>query len=127
MYDEDEVITIEELIDERKPSKWDLFKQDFKEKKQKFFDWIGKQSLTELITALTAIFGLVAMIFKTFKPTAEDKARKRIDYSYYDPSTGIRWELKRKLNGLEKEELDYRRRNGEPVGEILRDLGVYKR
>ena len=52
--------------------------------------------------------------------------RKRIDNTYYDPSTGAHWELKRKLSNDERAELMARRRNGEFVEDILDDMRVLR-
>ena len=44
----------------------------------------------------------------------------------YDPSLGVYWKLRRMLSTAEKLEIESRRKNGERLGEILRDLKVLK-
>lgn len=58
--------------------------------------------------------------------TTRDSERDRIDHTYYDPSTGAHWELKRKLSNDERAELMARRRNGEYVEDILDDMRVLR-
>lgn len=58
--------------------------------------------------------------------TAQDSERERIDKTYYDPSTGAHWQLKRQLNNDERAELMRRRRNGEYTEDILEDMRVLK-
>lgn len=48
--------------------------------------------------------------------------RKRIDTTYYDPSTGIHWDLRRKMTNAEKEEFLRRKKGGESVPDILRKM-----
>lgn len=50
--------------------------------------------------------------------------RKRIDHTYYDPSTGYHWDLKRKLTNNDFQVLSKRKKNGDEVYDILRDLKV---
>lgn len=58
--------------------------------------------------------------------TAQDSERERIDKTYYDPSTGAHWQLKRQLNNDERAELMRRRRRGEYTEDILEDMRVLK-
>lgn len=46
---------------------------------------------------------------------------------FYDPSTGMRWRLKRNLSNQQNKELARRKANGESVGDILADMGLLKR
>ncbi len=52
--------------------------------------------------------------------------RYRIDHTYYDPSTGAHWQLRRSLNNRERAELMQRRRSGEYTEDILDDMGVLR-
>lgn len=58
--------------------------------------------------------------------TTQDSERERIDKTYYDPSTGAHWQLKRQLNNDERAELMRRRRRGEYTEDILEDMRVLK-
>ncbi len=55
-----------------------------------------------------------------------NKERKRIDHSYYDRSTNMYWDLKRKLSNAEKAEVVKRKEAGEPVYDILRQMKVLR-
>lgn len=46
---------------------------------------------------------------------------------FYDPSTGMRWHLKRNLSNQQNKVLAARKANGESVGDILADMGLLKR
>lgn len=46
---------------------------------------------------------------------------------FYDPSTGMRWRLRRNLTNRENMELARRKANGEQVGDILKSMGALKR
>ena len=46
---------------------------------------------------------------------------------FYDPSTGCRYRLKRNLSNRENLELSQRKKNGEDVGTILKDMKVLRK
>lgn len=48
--------------------------------------------------------------------------RNRIDHTYYDPSTGHHWQLRRKLTNLDRQAITSRKRQGEDVFDILSDI-----
>lgn len=77
-----------------------------------------------LFTAGTIIAGCVAF-FKGNK-TQSDRERDRIDTTYYDPTTGAHWRLKRSLSNRERMELMRRRRDGEFTEDILDDMNVLR-
>ncbi len=52
--------------------------------------------------------------------------RKRIDHQYYDPSTGMHWELCRKATNKDRAEILRRKANGENLYDILRQLRLIK-
>ena len=115
-----------EFIDEIEPSKGEKFKRWCVETYQRGKSFVLEHG-KETVAIAATVTGIAVTAYKTFKPTVYEQERKRIDRTYYDPSTGLHWELKRKLTNNEREELDQRRRNGEAVGNILRDMGVAKR
>lgn len=126
--DESKVIEIEEHEVEG-VTKWEGFKFKVRTKWNEFKTWFGKQSLTEVLTELTIISSIISVIFKAIRSTRKsgtERLADQRDYGYYDPHTGIRWDLKRKLTNNEKHELRVRMEAGEPTEEILKDLGVYK-
>lgn len=51
-----------------------------------------------------------------------NKERDRIDRTYYDPSTGFHWSLRRKPTNQDRIEISKRKCAGEDVGKILTDL-----
>lgn len=123
---DDKIIDVEAYVESIEPTKADKVKSFVDEKwraTKKFACEHGK----EIIVALPVIIGGVTGIYKTFKPTNYEQERKRIDHTYYDPSTGLHWELKRKLTNNERAELDRRRRDGEAVIDILKSMKVAKR
>ena len=46
---------------------------------------------------------------------------------FYDPSTGCRYRLKRNLSNRESLELSRRKRDGENVGDILKDMRILRK
>lgn len=79
----------------------------------------------EILEAGVVISGsavAVGGIIKAIKPSAIDRHDKKVDRTYYDPSTGIHWELRRKATNNDRMALVRRRRNGEQTEDILRDL-----
>lgn len=117
------VIDYVETVEKSKKEKAKQFVVTKYESGKRFVKEHGK----EIIVAIPVVVGGITSIVKLVKPSAYEKERKRIDTTYYDPSTGLHWDLKRKLTNNEREELDQRRRDGEPVGNILRDMKVAKR
>ena len=110
-------------------TKWEGFKFRVRTKWEEFKAYIGKYSLTEILTTLTAAVSLFGVIFKalrSLKKSGTQQLAEQREFTYYDPHTGIRWDLKRKMTNNEKSELRVRMDAGEPVEEILKDLGVYQ-
>lgn len=54
------------------------------------------------------------------------KENERQDRTYYDPSSHMRWDLRRKPTNYEKSEILRRRNTGEDIYDILRSLGLSK-
>ena len=52
--------------------------------------------------------------------------RKRIDHTYYDPSSGFHWELKRKPTNAERAEILRRKKSGEDLFDILMKMRLLK-
>lgn len=73
------------------------------------------------IGATTALLRASQSIVVSHRVKSE---QRRMERSYYDPSSRMHWDLRRKLNNYEKSELIRRRKNGENSYDILRDFGV---
>ena len=54
------------------------------------------------------------------------KERERIDNTYYDPSTGFHWELRRKATNKDRAEILRRKNNGQDTYTILKQMGLIK-
>ena len=83
-----------------------------------------------IIKLMPIVFGTITWgikIAKMLKGSAADRHEDRMDKTYYDPSTGLHWDLKRDMNNSERIELSQRKRNGEFVEDILRDMRILKK
>lgn len=54
------------------------------------------------------------------------KERQRIDHTWYDPRTGMHWELKRKASNAERAEILRRRNEGQDAYTILNQMRLIK-
>lgn len=79
----------------------------------------------ELIGLIPLALGLIG-VAKQLRPTKQETERDRIDHTYYDPCTGMHWQLRRKLTNDERAELARRRRLGEYTEDILQKMRVLK-
>lgn len=52
--------------------------------------------------------------------------RSRIDHTYYDPSTGFHWDLRRKATNADRAEILRRRKAGQETYDILRQMGLIR-
>ena len=52
--------------------------------------------------------------------------RARIDHTYYDPTTGFHWELRKKPTNADRAEILRRRKAGQDTYDILKQLGLIK-
>lgn len=84
--------------------------------------WL-KENREELVKFTPFILGAIGLV-KSMKPTATQTERQRIDHTYYDPRTGLHWQLRRPLSNSERMELERRRRLGEDAGDILSSMRV---
>lgn len=128
MYEK--IINVEVVGNEgKKPSLKDNIKRligDIKTKASNTWYWCkeNKEDLVYLLPVAIAVAGIIKKFIPM--PTKIDVERKRIDTTYYDPSTGCHWELRRKLRNDERMELVQRKRDGEYAENILNDMGVLK-
>lgn len=63
---------------------------------------------------------------KKQRPTQYQQERHRIDHTYYDPSSGMHWQLTRPMTNQERGRLQQRKANGEEVYYILYSMGLIK-
>ena len=66
-------------------------------------------------------------LVRSLKGSAADKHEERMKNCYYDPSTGLHWDLKRMLSNSERIELMKRKRDGEYTEDILMDMKLLKK
>lgn len=85
-----------------------------------------ESAVTVLAIAGGAI-GLATKIVKFIRPSAAEMHERRMDKTYYDPSTGMHWDLKRNLTNKDRIEIMDRKRGGEFTEDILRDMRVLKK
>lgn len=52
--------------------------------------------------------------------------RARIDKTYYDPSTGFHWELRRKATNADRAEILRRKGQGQETYTILKQMGLIR-
>lgn len=52
--------------------------------------------------------------------------RDRIDRTYYDPSTGFHWELRRKATNADRAEILRRKGQGQQTYAILKEMGLIR-
>lgn len=76
--------------------------------------------------AIPVATGAVKLV-KSLKGSAAERHEDRMKNCYYDPSTGLHWDLKRMLNNSERIELMQRKRNGEFTEDILQDMRLLKK
>lgn len=90
-----------------------------------FGEWC-KDHRAEAIALFSVLFTLLKKTMKTAAIRNAEKERERIDTTYYDPSTGLHWQLRRKPTNRERAIFAERKRQGEPAELILDDLGLLR-
>lgn len=80
----------------------------------------------ELAIAIgTGIAGAASWIIKTATRRSNIREERRLKERYvYDRSVGAYYTTRRKLNGRDLEMIDRRKKMGEPLGSILRDMNL---
>lgn len=77
-----------------------------------------------------AIIGGAAALIKSTQSLVVNQRihaeRRRIDHTYYDPSTGMHWELKRKATNADRAEILRRKKNGSDIYTILREMNLIR-
>ena len=80
----------------------------------------------EELAFMVPVFLAAATGVQKLRGGRQESERTRIDTTYYDPSTGAHWRLKRTLTNSERAELMQRRRQGEYTEDILEDMRVLR-
>ena len=89
------------------------------------YAWVTEDPKRAVTVAVSAV-GAAATLKKVVGKTADQKKSDRVLHQYYDPRTGLHWQLKRELTNSERAELARRTRGGEFAEDILDDMGVLK-
>ncbi len=99
-------------------------RRDLKEVKEKAEEWLvdHKKDILGGCYCLLCVSAVLAPFVRHRQKTVN--ARKR---HIYDPSMFDSWELRKPLTNNQKLVIEQRRRNGEPLGKILKDMKVLKR
>lgn len=121
------------LKEDGKQDKFATFKANFGPKCKEVWG-VAKKGIHEAMTfvrenkeELTFVGGVIvggAALVKKIKPSAKEEDRYRTMHTYYDPTTGCHWRLRRELSNYERMELMRRRRNGEHSEDILSSMRV---
>ena len=123
---ENNVITYDEFMEGlNRETKFDKFKRKAKAKAKKVGEFCKDNWLAILIgTSVTlAVVDQGVKTFRDIKPAKSEaeKERDRIDHTYYDPSTGMHWDLRRKATNEDRIAIEDRK-GKDSMSEILSDL-----
>lgn len=107
--------------------KWACFKLKAKSTFNKSVRWLNENKEVVLIAA-PVVTGVVGGAFKLAKNLVRSRnlnAEKDLKELYvYDRSLGHYWKLRRPVRNSEWLEINTRKQNGEPLGEILESLRI---
>lgn len=106
--------------------KWENLKNDAKRKYYQTVDWCKDNKEASIVLGTVLVKGTVEMIKITSRSGRIREEQRLKDRYIYDHSSGHYYELRRKLRSSEWVEIDLRKRNGESLGAILRDMRVLK-
>lgn len=84
----------------------------------------------DILKATPIVLSTVAAgikVAKMIKGSAAEQHEARMSKCYYDPSTGLHWQLKRDMTNDERIELVQRKREGEYTEDILQDMKILKK
>jgi len=86
--------------------------------------WIlnHRDETVAIVVTLVAVASGARKLVKSLQPTQYEKERRRIDHTWYDPHTGISWDLKKKPTNAQKEVIDLASKAKEPMGPVLKEL-----
>lgn len=125
-----EYVVIDDRSKEEKlKDKLNEAKEKVSEKAGEAINWTKENWQAVLAGAAVAIplATSAVKLVKSLKGSAADKHEERMKNCYYDPSTGLHWDLKRMLSNSERIELMQRKRDGEYTEDILMDMKLLKK
>lgn len=88
-------------------------------------NWVVRNKELVVVTAPVLIAGIKSGQSLIVSKRVKDE-RKRIDNTYYDPSTGFHWDLRRKATNADRAEILKRKKLGYETGDILKQLNLLK-
>ena len=120
----DNIVTYDEFMKGlNEETKLEKFKRKAKAGAKKTADFC-KEHWFGILVGTSLALGLVeqgAKTYKACKPNQTDKERDRIDHTYYDPSTGMHWDLRRKATNEDRKKIE-ERKGTDSMSDILSDL-----
>lgn len=117
--DENKTVDIDDFKREARIRK---FKQKIEEAVDKYKDLVAEHP-AESMALVTAAFGSLIGLARRYDRKKDLREQQRLRDEYiYDRSLGSYWRTRRKMTNGEKLEVERRRRQGESLGEILRDM-----
>lgn len=78
------------------------------------------------IAAIPVVVGALKVGQSQIVSHRQTRERRRIQRTYYDPSSGMHWELKRKATNNDRAEILRRKAEGEDVYTILRQMNLIR-
>ena len=120
-------VVIDENGKEVKPTLKEMLTDTLKAAKVKGKELVSwaKEHKEEIATASTIAAAAYGFIKKK-QPTQYERERNRIDHTYYDPSSGMHWQLTRPMTNQERGRIQQRKKNGEDMYYILFSMGLIK-
>ena len=123
------VVVDDRTKEEKLKDKLNEAKEKVSEKTSEAINWTKDNWQAVLAGAAVAIplATSAVKLAKSLKGSAADRHEDRMKNCYYDPSTGLHWDLKRMLSNSERIELMKRKRDGEYTEDILMDMKLLKK
>lgn len=123
------VVVDDRSKEEKLKDKLNETKEKVSEKASEAINWTKNNWQAVLAGAAVAIplATSAVKLVKSLKGSAADRHEDRMKNCYYDPSTGLHWDLKRMLSNSERIELMKRKRDGEYTEDILMDMKLLKK
>lgn len=113
-------------LEKKEESKKNRFVRRAKEKFNDGKAWVGRNKEALIVFGPMIIGGLASTIKVAGKHNNLKKEEKLKDLYCYDRSMGHYWRLRRKLSNKEWLAVERKRKNGERIGDILKDMKVLK-
>lgn len=99
-------------------------REKFRETVSNVGDWIETHRQEILVIVPIAITATISVVKVASRQRALDKQKDLKELYCYDRSLGHYWKLKRELSNREWIEIDTRKKSGERLSDILKDLKV---